>query len=126
MDVDRFDDALRHFSKGRRPILGLGLTTLLAAVGVSPSDARKKRRKRKKKHNAKPECVVDADCSTGLRCNPDDGRCLCDAESNLGGCCSADRRTSFPGTSDSACGIIGNICLVCPPNTSCITGGTCI
>lgn len=125
MDADRFDDTLRHFAAARRPVLALGLGALLTAAGVTPGEAKKKRRKHKKKPGGNTAgCAGDTDCGTGLRCNG--GQCLCDAQSNPGGCCSADRRTAFPGIADDACGVDGNICQACQANFFCIGGGVCI
>jgi hypothetical protein len=36
MDANRFDDSLRQFAASRRPILGLGLGSLLASVAAWP------------------------------------------------------------------------------------------
>ena len=54
-----------------------------------------------------------APCGAGLRCDTSDGQCVCDAQSNPEGCCSADRRASFPGTATNACGHSGAICASC-------------
>lgn len=55
-----------------------------------------------------------APCGDRLRCNASDGQCLCDAQSNPDGCCSADGKTGFPGTSRDACGAFGTTCVQCP------------
>lgn len=60
-----------------------------------------------------------AACGDRLRCDATDGQCLCDAQSNPDGCCSADRRQGVPGISSVACGSGGAICQACDFNEAC-------
>ena len=65
------------------------------------------------------QCQSDSDCATGLNCNSS-GQCVCRTGGRCTGCCASGTSCVMLGdTSEAACGIDGQACVVCGPETKC-------
>lgn len=69
-------------------------------------------------------CGNGAACGKGLRCDPTQGRCICDTASNCSGCCSQNTCITTS-QSTNQCGAAGRTCAQCNGNTSACLFGVC-